>query len=169
MTETIGLTTCFLLNFLRESQSQWLVGLVGYLGPSSARPLMSSPSTRGRSMNMMCVNWREYVTVTVFRRLRIRIATRKLQYGVHQRKAWSNLGRKVQRPRPLWPLRLLRPCIETYKQLVRSLFVEDTLQDALKAQPSLLPRRKTVERLCITSYKMMVHMILSYPPWGHAS
>jgi len=28
----------------------------------------------------------------------------------YQRKAWSNSGRKVQRPRPLWPLRLLRPC-----------------------------------------------------------
>jgi len=39
--------------------------------------------------------------------------------------------------------------------------VEDTLQDA---QPSLLPcpRRKAVERLCIMSYKMMVHVILSY-------
>jgi len=55
-------------------------------------------------MNMMRVNWREYVTVTVCK------ATRKLQYGVHQRKAWSNSGRKVQRLRLLWPLRLLRPC-----------------------------------------------------------
>ena len=27
-----------------------------------------------------------------------------------------------------------------------------------------LPRRKAVERLCITSYKMTVHVILSYPP-----
>jgi len=34
-----------------------------------------------------------------------------------------------------------------------SLFVEDTLQDALKAQSSLLPWRKAVEQLCITSYK----------------
>jgi len=34
---------------------------------------------------MMRVNWRKYVTVTVFRRPRK--ATRKLQYGVHQRKA----------------------------------------------------------------------------------
>jgi len=42
--------------------------------------------------------------------------------------------------------------------------MEDTLQDALKAQPSLLPRRKAVEQLCITSYKMMVHVILAYPP-----
>jgi len=42
--------------------------------------------------------------------------------------------------------------------------MEGTLQDALKAQPSLLPWRKAVERLCITSYKMMVHVILSYPP-----
>jgi len=43
--------------------------------------------------------------------------------------------------------------------------MEDTLQDALKTQPSLLPWRKAAERLCITSYKMMVHVILSYPPW----
>jgi len=50
-----------------------------------------------------------------------------------------------------------------YKQFIRSLFVEDTLQDALKAQPSLLPRRKAIERLCITSYRMRVHVILSYP------
>jgi len=35
----------------------------------------------------------------------------------------------------------------------------------MKVQPSLLPQRKAVERLCITSYKMMVHVILSYPPW----
>jgi len=42
--------------------------------------------------------------------------------------------------------------------------VEGTLQDALKAQPSLLPRRKVVKRLCIMSHKMMVHVILSYPP-----
>jgi len=42
--------------------------------------------------------------------------------------------------------------------------MEDTLQDELKAQPSLLPRRKAVEQLCITSYKMMEHMILSYAP-----
>jgi len=41
--------------------------------------------------------------------------------------------------------------------------MEDTLQDALKAQTSLLPRRKAVEWLCITSYKMMMHMILSTP------
>jgi len=54
--------------------------------------------------------------------------------------------------------------VETYKQFVRSLFVESTLQDALKVQPSLRPGRKAVEQLCITSYKMMVHMILSYPP-----
>jgi len=47
--------------------------------------------------------------------------------------------------------------------------VEGTLQDALKAQPSLLPRRKAVERLCITLYKMMVHVILSYPPWVYCS
>jgi len=40
----------------------------------------------------------------------------------------------------------------------------DTLQDALKVQPSLLQQRKAVEQLCITSYKMMVHVILSYPP-----
>ena len=52
----------------------------------------------------------------------------------------------------------------SYKQFVRSLFVEGTLQDALKAQPSLLPQRKAVERLCIMSYEMMVHVILSYPP-----
>jgi len=42
--------------------------------------------------------------------------------------------------------------------------MEDTLQDALKAQPSLLPQRKAVERLCITSYKMMVQVILSSSP-----
>jgi len=42
--------------------------------------------------------------------------------------------------------------------------MEDTLQDALKAQPSLLMRSKAVERLCIVSYEMMVHVILSYPP-----
>ena len=41
-----------------------------------------------------------------------------------------------------------------------------TLQDALKAQCSLLSRRKAVERLCITSYEMTVHVILSYPPPG---
>jgi len=41
--------------------------------------------------------------------------------------------------------------------------MEDTLQDALKAQNSLLPRRKAVERFCITSYKMMMHVILFYP------
>jgi len=39
--------------------------------------------------------------------------------------------------------------------------VEDTPQDALKAKRSLLHWRK-VERLCITSYKMMVHVNLSY-------
>jgi len=42
--------------------------------------------------------------------------------------------------------------------------MEDTLQDALKVKFSHLPRRKAVEQLCITSYKMMVHVILSYPP-----
>ena len=41
-----------------------------------------------------------------------------------------------------------------------------TLQDALKAQCSLLPRRIAVERLCIMSYKMTVHVILSYSPWN---
>ena len=43
-------------------------------------------------------------------------------------------------------------------------FVEDTLHDALKAQSSLLSWRKPVERPCITSYKMAVEVILSYPP-----
>jgi len=38
------------------------------------------------------------------------------------------------------------------------------LQDALKAQSSLLPWRKAVECLCITSYKMMVRVSLSYNP-----
>ena len=51
-----------------------------------------------------------------------------------------------------------------YTQFGHSLCMEVTLQDALKAQCSLLPRRKAVERLCITSYKMTVHVILSYPP-----
>ena len=46
-------------------------------------------------------------------------------------------------------------------QFVHNPFLEDTLQDALKAQPSLLPRRKAVEQLCITSCKKMVHVILS--------
>jgi len=43
----------------------------------------------------------------------------------------------------------------------------DILQGALKVQPSLLPRRKA-ERLCIPSYKMMVHVILSYTPCSGA-
>ena len=38
------------------------------------------------------------------------------------------------------------------RNFVRSLFAEDTLQDALKVQTSLLPQRKAVEQLCITSY-----------------
>ena len=66
-------------------------------------------NTHGHSTTMMHVNWRKYVTVTVFWWLRK--ATRKLQYSVHQRKAQSNLGQKVQQPRLLWPLRLLRPCV----------------------------------------------------------
>jgi len=32
--------------------------------------------------------------------------------------------------------------------------MSDTLQDALKAQSSLLPRRKAVEQPCITSYNL---------------
>ena len=52
-----------------------------------------------------------------------------------------------------------------YTQFSHSLCMEVTLQDALKAQCSLLSRRKAVERLCITSYEMTVHVILSYPPW----
>ena len=51
-----------------------------------------------------------------------------------------------------------------YTQFSHSLCMEVTLQDALKAQCSLLSRRKAVERLCITSYEMTVHVILSYPP-----
>ena len=43
--------------------------------------------------------------------------------------------------------------------------MEDTLQDAFKSQSSLLPWRKAVKQLCIMSYKMTVHMILSCPPW----
>jgi len=42
--------------------------------------------------------------------------------------------------------------------------MEDTLQNALKVQPNLLPRRKAVEQVCITSQKIVVHVILSYPP-----
>jgi len=41
--------------------------------------------------------------------------------------------------------------------------MEDALQDAFKAQRSLLSWRKAAEQLCITSYKIMVHVILSYP------
>ena len=48
-------------------------------------------------------------------------------------------------------------------QFGHSLCVDDTLQDALSAmQPS--PTQKSVERFCITSYKMAVHVVLSYPP-----
>ena len=43
--------------------------------------------------------------------------------------------------------------------------MEDTLQDALKVQCSLLiPRRNAVERLCITSYEMTARVISSYLP-----
>ena len=53
-----------------------------------------------------------------------------------------------------------------YTQFGHSLCIEVALQDALKTQCSLLPRRKAVERLCITSYKMTVHVIMSYPGPG---
>jgi len=41
--------------------------------------------------------------------------------------------------------------------------MEDTLQDALKVQGSLLPQRKAVEQLCITSYKC--DLVLPPLPW----
>jgi len=37
--------------------------------------------------------------------------------------------------------------------------MEETVQNALKVQSSLLPRRRAVERLYVTSCKMTVHMI----------
>jgi len=48
-------------------------------------------------------------------------------------------------------------------QFIGSFFMEDALQDAFKAERSLLSWRKAAEQLCITSYKIMVHVILSYP------
>ena len=54
---------------------------------------------------------------------------------------------------------LVQPCSRVQRLLSNSfvVFVEYTLQHALKAQPSLSPQIKKVERLCITSYKLMVH------------
>ena len=56
-----------------------------------------------------------------------------------------------------------------YTQFALSLCMEDTLQDALKVQSSLLPWRKAAERLCI----MTVHVILPldcflYTPYYHS-
>ena len=42
--------------------------------------------------------------------------------------------------------------------------MKEMLQDALKAQSSLLPWRKALEHFCITACNMTVHVILSYVP-----
>jgi len=45
------------------------------------------------------------------------------------------------------------PFSQIQSQFVRNLFTENTLQDGLKVQSSLLPWGKAVELLCIMSYK----------------
>jgi len=42
--------------------------------------------------------------------------------------------------------------------------MKETLQNALKVQSSLFPRRKAVEQVCITSCNMTVHVTFSYRP-----
>jgi len=54
--------------------------------------------------------------------------------------------------------------IYIYMHFAQRPFMEETLQDTLKVKCSLLSWRKAVERLCIMSCKIAVHVILSYPP-----